>query len=70
MKQNGGLRCEQKNTRNSSVELLRIISMIVIVGYHYSLHGGYDKFSSYDFCGGVRNYDERNAHEQSVCANA
>lgn len=53
MKQNGGLRCEQKNTRNSSVELLRIISMIVIVGYHYSLHGGYDKFSSYDFCGGV-----------------
>ena len=28
-----------KKERNSSLELLRIISMILIVGYHYSLHG-------------------------------
>ena len=52
MDKNEIVQSKQKN-RNSSIELLRIISMFVIVAYHYSLHGGYDKFSSYDFCGGV-----------------
>ena len=31
-----------KNNRNSSFELLRILSMCFIVIYHYSFHGGFD----------------------------
>lgn len=34
-----------KKKRNSSFELLRIIAMILIVTYHYSLHGGFDKIT-------------------------
>ena len=29
------------NTRNSSIELLRIIAMIMIVFYHFAVHGGF-----------------------------
>lgn len=34
-----------KENRNSSIELLRIISMILIIAHHYSFHGGYDELS-------------------------
>ena len=32
--------------RNSSFELLRLISMLLIVMHHYSLHGGFDYMST------------------------
>lgn len=53
MFQNDEVQEKRGTGRNSSIELLRIISMFVIVAYHYSLHGGYDKFSAYKFSGGV-----------------
>ncbi len=31
---------EKKTSRNSAIELLRIISMLLIVGHHYSVYGG------------------------------
>ncbi len=37
-------------SRNSSFELLRIIAMILIVTYHYSLHGGFDKITHSNLC--------------------
>ena len=30
-----------KSLRNSSVELLRIISMVMIVFHHFAVHGGF-----------------------------
>lgn len=43
----------EKTKRNSSLELLRIICILVIIGYHYAWHGGYAAFSEYTFCDGV-----------------
>ncbi len=37
-----------KRHRQSNIELLRIISMILIVAHHFSVHGGFD-FSSTSF---------------------
>ena len=31
-----------KKARNSNIELLRIIAMLVIVGCHFATHGGFD----------------------------
>lgn len=36
---------EEKNKRNSSLELLRIICMILIIAHHYSVHGGFSPLS-------------------------
>ncbi len=33
--------CESKDNRNSSLELLRIIAMILIVVHHYAVHSGF-----------------------------
>lgn len=40
--------CKLKRHRYSNIELLRIISMILIVAHHFSVHGGFD-FSSTSF---------------------
>lgn len=34
------------NVRNSNLELLRIVSMILIIMHHYSVHGGFDLINS------------------------
>ena len=31
--------------RDSNIELLRIIAILLIIMYHYSVHGGYESFS-------------------------
>lgn len=37
---------KQKHARNSSLELLRIICILLIIGHHYCAHGGYAPFSA------------------------
>lgn len=32
--------------RNSNIELLRIISMLLIVSHHFSVHGDFDSLDS------------------------
>ena len=32
---------ERKSERNSALELLRIVAVLMIIGHHYSLHGGF-----------------------------
>lgn len=43
----------QKKKRNSSLELLRIICMILIIAHHYTIHGGYEEFSVSNFSNNV-----------------
>lgn len=43
----------RNSSRNSSLELLRIICMVLIITHHYSVHGGYGTFSAGDLSGGV-----------------
>ena len=33
---------ERKSERNSALELLRIVAVLMIIGHHYSLHGGFE----------------------------
>ena len=42
---------EKSVERNSNFEILRIISMIMIIGYHYVVHGHF-----LDSCGGGANF--------------
>lgn len=42
----GGSTLSFKNSeRNSSIELLRIICILLIIAHHYFVHGGFEKFS-------------------------
>lgn len=38
--------------RDSNIELLRIIAILLIIMYHYSVHGGYENFSYSTLTGG------------------
>lgn len=40
------------NIRNSSLELLRIICILLIIAHHYSVHGGYNEFTSLSLSAG------------------
>lgn len=42
-----------KKERNSSLELLRIICIILIIAHHYSYHGGYDGVTYENLSAGV-----------------
>ena len=42
----------KENVRNSSLELLRIICMLLIIAHHYSVHGGYEELTSASLPGG------------------
>ena len=42
----------KENARNSSLELLRIICMLLIIAHHYSVHGGYGELTSASLSGG------------------
>lgn len=33
---------QEKNTRQSNIELLRIIAMLLIVAYHFGIHSGFN----------------------------
>lgn len=39
----------ERKKRNSSLELLRIICIILIIAHHYTVHGGYDVFTVDNF---------------------
>ena len=35
----------QKNVRNSNIELLRILSILMIIAHHYYIHGEWNELS-------------------------
>lgn len=47
-----GRNCFPKEKRTSGLELLRIVSMLLIIAYHYMICGGYEPFSVKNLTGG------------------
>ena len=47
-----GTNCSLDKRRSSGFELLRIISILLVIAYHYMIEGGYEPFTVKTLGGG------------------